>query len=63
MRAFVLQPLDTFVLLRGTWHQGPFPLGPEPVQLLNVQGARYAEDNASVDLASRAGAVVEVVAT
>jgi ureidoglycolate hydrolase len=61
VRAFLLEPLDAFVLYQGTWHYGPFPLGPEPVQLLNVQGARYAEDNASVDLASRAGAAVEVL--
>ena len=61
VRAFLLQPLDAPVLFRGTWHWGPFPLGPESVQLLNVQGVRYAEDNASVDLASRTGAAVEVV--
>ena len=28
--------------------------------MFNVQGKRYAEDNASVDLAERAGAVFEV---
>ena len=63
VRAFVLRPLDCFVLFQGTWHWGPFPLGPEPVQLLNVQGVRYAEDNASVDLAARTGAAVEVVSS
>jgi ureidoglycolate hydrolase len=62
VRAFALRPLDCFVLFPGTWHWGPFPLGPEPVQLLNVQGVRYAEDNASVDLAARTGAAVEVLA-
>jgi ureidoglycolate hydrolase len=61
VRAFLLHPLETFVLFQGTWHWGPFPLGPEPVQLLNVQGVRYAEDNASVDLNTRTAAVVEVV--
>ena len=61
VRAFLLQPLDALVLFQGTWHWGPFPLGHESVQLLNVQGVRYAEDNASVDLASRTGAAVEVV--
>jgi ureidoglycolate hydrolase len=61
VRAFVVRPLDTFVLFRGTWHWGPFPLGGEPVHLLNVQGARYAEDNASVDLAARTGAALDVV--
>ena len=46
---------------RGTWHWGPFPVGPEAVRMFNVQGKRYAEDNASVDLAARAGAVFEVL--
>jgi ureidoglycolate hydrolase len=61
VRAFALQPLDALVLYQGTWHWGPFPVGREAVQLLNVQGANYAEDNASVDLAARTGAAVEVV--
>ena len=61
VRAFQLAPLDAFVLHRGTWHWGPFPIGTEPVRLLNVQGLRYAEDNASVDLRARTGAVIEVV--
>lgn len=55
MRAFHLRPLDRLVLHRGTWHWGPFPLGDEPVQLLNVQGRRYEEDNASVDLSAVLG--------
>jgi ureidoglycolate hydrolase len=62
IRAFLVHPLDVFVLHQGTWHWGPFPLGQDPVRLLNVQGLRYAEDNRSVDLAQTAGAVVEVVA-
>lgn len=60
IRAFVLHPLDVLVLHRGTWHWGPFPLGDEPVRLLNVQGRRYVEDNRSADLAAATGAVVEV---
>ena len=60
IRAFLVRPHETLVLHRGTWHWGPFPLGDEPVRLLNVQGRRYAEDNASVDLAAATGAVVEV---
>lgn len=52
VRAFVLRPLDYFVLHRGTWHWGPFPLGDRPVTLYNVQGLRYAEDNTKVDLLS-----------
>ncbi len=59
--AFHLRPLDRFVLHRGTWHWGPFPLGSEPVQLLNVQGRRYAEDNDHVDLLAETGAAVEVL--
>jgi ureidoglycolate hydrolase len=57
VRAFLLRPLDHFVLHRGTWHWGPFPLGDRPVTLYNVQGLRYAEDNARVDLADQAMAV------
>jgi ureidoglycolate hydrolase len=60
VRAFELEPLDAFVLHRGTWHWGPFPIGSEPVRLLNVQGLRYAEDNASVDLPARTGTAIEV---
>lgn len=52
-RAFLLHPLQPFVLDRSTWHWGPFPLGREPVRLLNVQGLRYAEDNECADLAAR----------
>ena len=61
VRAFRLQPLEAFALARGTWHWGPFPIGPEPVRMFNVQGKRYAEDNAFVDLVATAGAVFEVV--
>lgn len=62
VRAFVLRPGETVVLHRGTWHWGPFPIGgATSVRLLNVQGRRYAEDNASVDLTARTGTVVEVV--
>lgn len=59
IRAFLIGPLDVLVLDRGTWHWGPFPLGDDPVRLLNVQGLRYAEDNASVDLAAT-GSVAEI---
>jgi Ureidoglycolate lyase len=59
IRAFVLEPGETVVLHQGTWHWGPFPIrGAPSVRLLNVQGRRYAEDNASVDLR---GTVIEVV--
>jgi len=59
IRAFVLEVGETVVLHQGTWHWGPFPIrGAASVRLLNVQGRRYAEDNASVDLS---GSMVEVV--
>jgi ureidoglycolate lyase len=61
IRAFVLEPGETVVLHQGTWHWGPFPIrGARSVRLLNVQGRRYAEDNASVDLS---GSAVEVRAS
>lgn len=49
IRAFRLRPLDCFVLARGTWHWGPFPVAPGTVRMLNLQGRRYIEDNAHVD--------------
>lgn len=52
IRAFLLQPLDSLVLARGTWHWGPFPLGDEAVHLYNVQGRFYERDNDSVDLSN-----------
>lgn len=61
IRAFLLHPQDVFVLDRGTWHWGPFPLTSEPVQLLNVQGLRYAEDNDCVVLTDALSTAVEVV--
>jgi ureidoglycolate hydrolase len=61
VRAFHLRPGDVFVLHQGTWHWGPFPLGSEPVRLLNVQARGYLGDNAHVDLPEAVGATVEVV--
>jgi ureidoglycolate hydrolase len=60
IRVFRLEPLQPIVLHKGTWHWGPFPVDAESVRLFNVQGLRYAEDNACVDLAAR-GLDVEVV--
>ena len=59
IRAFLLSPLEAFVLARGTWHWGPFPAEAEEVRLFNVQGLRYAEDNTRVDLEAL-GAAVDV---
>ncbi|HEY2215164.1 MAG TPA: ureidoglycolate lyase [Acidimicrobiales bacterium] len=60
IRVFRLEPLEPFVLHRGTWHWGPFPTEADAVKLFNVQGLRYADDNACVDLAAK-GLSVEVV--
>lgn len=57
--AFVLNPLQTVVLHRGTWHWGPFPITSDHVQLFNVQGLRYPEDNERTDL-GELGLVVAV---
>lgn len=61
--AFRVGPGEVFVLHRGTWHWGPFPIGPERVRLLNVQARGYLADNAHVDLPEALGAAVEVVVT
>jgi ureidoglycolate hydrolase len=60
VRAFRLEPQQVFVLARGTWHWGPFPIDEPVVQLFNVQGKRYAEDNASVSLPERQQVVFAV---
>ena len=60
VRAFLLRPHDSFVLHQGTWHWGPFPVRDPQVDLFNIQGLRYAEDNDSVRLGEH-GAAFEVV--
>jgi len=50
VRAFVLDTLQPIVISRGTWHWGPYPIGAPSVELFNVQGLRYAEDNDRADL-------------
>jgi hypothetical protein len=46
-RAFLVRRHECFALHRGSWHWGPYPLSRAgSVQLLNVQGRRYREDNA-----------------
>jgi ureidoglycolate hydrolase len=60
VRAFVLEVQEPIVLHRGTWHWGPYPIGADSVELFNVQGLRYAEDNEHVDLGAL-GAPVDVV--
>jgi ureidoglycolate hydrolase len=53
VRAFRIEPLESLVLHRGTWHWGPFPIEGDEVRLFNVQGLRYVEDNRCVDLAAK----------
>jgi ureidoglycolate hydrolase len=60
VRAFRLEVQEALVLARGTWHWGPFPIREPVVNLFNVQGRRYAEDNASVSLPERRAAVIAV---
>jgi ureidoglycolate hydrolase len=60
VQAFVLQALQPIVLHRGTWHWGPYPIGATSVELFNVQGLRYADDNESVDL-NALGAPLDVL--
>ncbi|HLI75425.1 MAG TPA: ureidoglycolate lyase [Acidobacteriaceae bacterium] len=45
LEAFTLRPHDALVLHQGTWHWGPFPVRAPRVNLYNVQGRRYIEDN------------------
>ena len=60
VRAFRLEPMTCIVLHRGTWHLGPFPIDGEPVRVLNLQGRRYKEDNAYIELDRVAGGRVLV---
>lgn len=60
VEAFVIQPLQTIVLHRGTWHWGPFPVTAGLVELFNVQGLRYREDNQRIDLTAL-GAPIDVL--
>jgi hypothetical protein len=60
VEAFLLEPLQAVVLHRGTWHWGPFPVVAESVELFNIQGLRYREDNQCADL-SALGTAVDVL--
>jgi ureidoglycolate hydrolase len=53
VHAFRIEPLESLVLSRGTWHWGPFPIEGSEIRLFNVQGLRYAEDNRRMDLAEK----------
>jgi ureidoglycolate hydrolase len=62
VRVFRIEPLQSLVLDRGTWHWGPYPTDTETVSLFNVQGLRYAEDNEIMDLAGRDMAIEVLLA-
>jgi ureidoglycolate hydrolase len=61
VRAFVLRRHEICNLAIGTWHWGPFPIGPGHVRLLNVQGKGFPNDNLVARLDDGLGALVEVV--
>ena len=61
VEAFVLRQHQCVNLARGTWHWGPFPIRHGRVQLLNIQGRRFAEDNGVAYLERDLGVLVEAV--
>ena len=60
VRAFVCDGSAGVNLALGTWHWGPYPLT-DHVDLVNVQGKGFAEDNEVAHLERDLGVVVEVV--
>ena len=60
VRAFVCDGTAAVNLSLGTWHWGPYPLS-DRVDLLNLQGAGFADDNEVAHLERDLGVVVEVV--
>jgi ureidoglycolate lyase len=60
VRAFVCDGTAGVNLALGTWHWGPYPLA-DRVDLLNLQGAGFADDNEIAHLERDLGVVVEVV--
>ncbi len=61
IRAFILRRLQCVNLARGTWHWGPYPLEEGRLELFNIQGRRYLEDNGVAYLERDHGVVVEAV--
>ncbi len=57
VRAFVLDGTAAVNLGHGTWHWGPYPVGPH-VDLLNLQGRGFDTDNEVVHLAQHLDAVL-----
>jgi len=60
VRAFVCDGSAGVNLSLGTWHWGPYPLS-DYVDLVNVQGKNFADDNEVAYLERDLGVVVEVV--
>ena len=60
VRAFVLDGRAAVNLGLGTWHWGPYPVA-DRVDLLNLQGRGFADDNEVADLAGDLDAVVRVL--
>jgi ureidoglycolate hydrolase len=48
VRAFALPARTCVHLHRGTWHWGPYPVGADSVQIFNIQGRGYVNDNGIV---------------
>lgn len=59
LRAFVLDGSLGVNLALGTWHEGPYALGPH-VDLANFQGLHVTDDNEVAHLERDLGVVVEV---
>ena len=59
IRAFVISGNTAINLAIGTWHWGPYPLGPE-VHLANVQARDVVNDNEVAHLERDLGTVVEI---
>ncbi len=59
VRAFVCDGTAGINLALGTWHWGPYPLM-DHVDLVNVQGRGFADDNEVAHLARDLGVVVTV---
>ena len=63
VRAFVL-PVHTCVHLhRGTWHWGPYPVGADALDIFNIQGRGYVNDNGIAWLARDHGVAYEITDT
>ena len=60
VRAFICDGSAGVNLALGTWHWGPYPLT-DHVDLVNVQGEGFADDNEVAHLERDLGVIVEVV--